>query len=117
MALVESNSTECFVYLPTAICFPPDGCLNGGHCVTPGHCSCPTGWSGDRCDDGTCTHIIRILCMLMSMYTIVYWSISMALANMCNHYLLMVDDYFMHTNIIILLNHTAECSHSCAWYA
>jgi len=54
MAQVESNNTQCLFY-PTAICFPPDGCLNGGHCVTPGHCSCPTGWSGEKCDEGIIT--------------------------------------------------------------
>ena len=35
-----------------AICFPPDGCRNGGHCAQPGICSCTTGWRGPACADG-----------------------------------------------------------------
>ena len=35
-----------------AVCYPPDGCLNGGHCVAPGHCSCAAGYRGERCDEG-----------------------------------------------------------------
>lgn len=36
----------------TAICYPPDGCLNGGYCVVPGQCSCPNGWGGAKCHEG-----------------------------------------------------------------
>lgn len=39
------------VLISTAICFPPDGCRNGGVCVRPGHCSCSIEWEGVRCDE------------------------------------------------------------------
>ena len=32
-------------------CTPP--CANGGSCISPGICSCTTGWTGERCRQGT----------------------------------------------------------------
>ena len=43
-----------------AVCFPPDGCLNGGHCVSPGHCSCADGFEGLRCDQGKRASIVCV---------------------------------------------------------
>lgn len=34
-------------------CSPP--CENGGHCVAPNLCSCPIGWRGPTCSQGTYT--------------------------------------------------------------
>ena len=45
-----------------ATCFPPDGCLNGGHCVSPGHCSCAAGYRGLRCEEGTHASMVLWLC-------------------------------------------------------
>lgn len=36
----------------SALCFPPDGCLNGGECVRPSLCACQAYWAGRRCEDG-----------------------------------------------------------------
>ncbi len=43
-----------------AICFPPEGCLNGGVCVEPGHCSCPSDYTGSRCDESK-LHVVNPL--------------------------------------------------------
>ena len=46
----------------SAVCFPPDGCLNGGYCAFPGQCSCSNGWDGERCDEGK---LINDICMMI----------------------------------------------------
>ena len=33
----------------TAVCSKP--CQNGGECIAPNECSCPSGWSGDACNE------------------------------------------------------------------
>ena len=43
-----------------AICFPPDGCVNGGECVRPSLCACQAGWSGRRCEQRKPIHFIFI---------------------------------------------------------
>ena len=38
-------------YILLALCSP--GCENGGTCTAPDTCDCVTGYSGDRCQNGT----------------------------------------------------------------
>ena len=48
---------RCIIILlsvSVAQCFPPDGCLNGGHCASPGICHCRSGWTGRKCEKRRC---------------------------------------------------------------
>ena len=54
---------ERLVACVSAICFPPDGCLNGGECIAPGYCSCAQDWSGYKCEESK--HCIFFICALL----------------------------------------------------
>ena len=67
------------IFCPSAICFKPSGCLNGGFCSSPGHCSCGTGWEGLQCGQGT-KHV-----SIVSVYTSLHYLYISILIAICTH--------------------------------
>ena len=39
------------------------GCFNGGNCTAPGVCTCPSGWTGSNCRQGTyvCSYDLKCI--------------------------------------------------------